>query len=75
MNPHNRTDISSQISPASSDREVFYRIETVRVDLKVSVVFVYSWGFASISVVEDLWEGLSFDIVDLVHVKPGAVAG
>lgn len=73
VHPHNRADISSQISPAGSDRQIFYRVETVCIDHKVSIIFVYSWGLASISVIEELREGFSFDAVDLVHVEPGAI--
>ena len=73
MDTHNRTDVSSQVSSTCGDCQVFYRVEPICINHEIPVIFIYSWGFASISVVEELRECLSFDIVDLVHVEPRAV--
>ena len=74
VHTHNRADISCQISPASSDRQIFYWIQTICVDHEISVVLVNSGRLASIPVVEEFWESFPFDSVDFVHVEPCAVA-
>src|SRR5258708_4879970 len=73
MDSHNSANISSQIPSASSDGQVLYGVQPVGVDHEVAVVLVDGWSLASVSVVEELWQGLSFDIIDVVHVEPAAV--
>ena len=73
MYAHNGADISSKISPASSDGQIFNWIETICVDHEVPVILVDGGGLASISIVEEFWKCLPFDIVDFNHIKPGAI--
>ena len=73
MHTHDRTDVPGQVSSACGHCQVFYGVESVCVDHKISVVFIHSWGLASIPVVEEFRKCLSLDIIDLVHVKPRAV--
>ena len=75
MHPHDCTNISRKISSTGRDGKVFGRVEAVGVDHEVAVVFVDDGGFASVSVIEELGQSLSFKRVDDVHVEPGAVAG
>ena len=73
MNTHNCTNISSQVSPAGGNGQIFDWVKAIRVDHEVSVIFVDRWSFASVSVVEEFGEGLSFNIIDFVHVEPRTV--
>jgi hypothetical protein len=73
MNSHDCADISCQVPSACGHRQVLHWVQTVCVDHEVSVILVYGWCLASISVVEELWESLSFNGVDLVHIEPSTV--
>lgn len=73
MYTHDSADITSEISPTSRNSQIFDRVEAIGINHEVPVVLVNSWSFASIPVVEKFWECLSFDVVDLVHIKPSAV--
>ena len=75
MDSHDGADISGQITSASSDCQILLGVESIRIDHEVSVVLVYSRRLASIAAVEELGQGFLFDVRNLVHIKPGAVAG
>ena len=74
MNSHDGTDIASQVASASCDCKIFLGIEPISVDHEVPVVFVHSRSFASIAAVKEFREGLFFNMGNLVHIKPRAVA-
>lgn len=74
MNSHNGANITGQVSPAGRHSQILDGIQPVRVDHEVSVVLVDMRCLAPVAAVEKLGEGLSFDVVDGVHVKPGAIA-
>lgn len=74
MHTHNGANITSQVSAAGSDSEIFDRVQTVGVDHEIAVVFIHSRGFASVAVVEELGHGLALNLVDGIHVEPGRVA-
>ena len=73
MHTHNSTNISSKIPPASRHGQVFNWVETICVDHEIPIVLVDGGSLTAIPVVEEFWEGLPFDIVDLAHVEPGTV--
>ena len=73
MYPHDRANISSQISPASGNSQVFDWIKTVCVDHEVPIILVDCWSLASISIIEEFRQGFGFDFVYLAHVEPGAI--
>lgn len=75
MHAHNRTDIAGQIAAAGGDGKVLDRVQAIGVDHKIAVVLVYRRSLAPVPVVEELWQRLPLDVVDGVHVEPGAVAG
>lgn len=75
MNAHDGAHVSSQIPPACGDCEIFRRSEPVRVDHEIAVVFVNGGCFGTISRVEELRQGASFDGMDFGHVEPGRVRG
>jgi hypothetical protein len=75
MNTHDCAYVAGQVAPTGCDCEVLDRIQPVGVDHEVAVVLEYGRGLASVSIVEELGKSLAFDVVDGVHVKPGAVAG
>lgn len=74
MHAHDGTDIARQIAAAGGDGKVLDRVQAVGVDHEVTVVLVYRWGLAPVPVVEELGQRFPLDVVDRVHVKPGAVA-
>src|SRR4051794_29274903 len=75
VNAHYGTDIASQVAPAGSDGEILRGVEAVSVDHEVAVVLVHIGRLAPVPAVEELWQSLALDVVDGVHVEPGAVAG
>jgi hypothetical protein len=74
VDTHDGADITSQVSSAGCDCQIFDGVKTICVDHEVAVVLVDSWRFASIPVVEEFGHGLAFYFMDGVHIKPGAVA-
>jgi hypothetical protein len=75
MNPHDRTNISRQIPPTSSNGEVLRRVEPIRVDHKVSVVLVVLRRLAPVLGREELGKRPPFDRGDGGEIKPGRVRG
>jgi hypothetical protein len=75
MHAHDGTNIASQVATAGRDGEILDRVQAVGVDHEVAVVLVHRRRLAPIPVVEELGQCFPLDVVDRVHVKPGAVAG
>src|ERR1700709_2038692 len=75
VHSHNSTNISSQISAAGGNGQVFNRVEAICIDHEISVVLVHSWSLTSISVVEEFRKSFSFNAVNFMHVEPGTVTG
>lgn len=75
MDTHDGANIASQVSSCCSHCQILARVESVCVDHEISIVFVDMWRFAPVAIVEEFWQSLALDIVDGVHVEPGAVAG
>lgn len=75
MHSHDCADIAGQITPAGSDGQILYGIQSVRVDHKVSVVLVDGGRLAPVAIVEEFRERLALNAVDRIHVEPSAVAG
>lgn len=73
MDTHDGANVASQIPSTRGKGQVLGRVQSIGVDHKVAVVFVNGRGFASIARVEELWQGLAFDSVDFVELKPGRV--
>jgi hypothetical protein len=74
MHAHDGADIAGQVPSAGRDGQIFARVETIGVDHKVAVVLVDMRRLASVAAVEELRQGLALNVVDGVHVEPGAVA-
>jgi hypothetical protein len=74
VHAHDGTDITRQIATAGGDGKVLDRVQPVGVNHEITVVLVYRRGLASVPVVEELGQRFPLDVVDSVHVKPGAVA-
>ncbi len=75
MDSHDSAYISGKIPSACGDCEVFGRVEAVRIDHEVTVVFIDSWCLASVAAVEEFWEASLLGFVNRMHVKPGTVTG
>lgn len=73
MNAHYGANVTSQVATTGCHGEIFNWVETVGVDHEIAIVFVNSRCFAPIPIVEKLCHSFTFDIMDAVHVKPGAV--
>lgn len=74
MDAHDSADIASKVASACGDSEILGWIKTVRVNHKIAIVLINSLSFTPIAVVEELWYALALNIMDRIHVKPGAVA-
>lgn len=75
MNSHDGANITRKIAAACSNREVLDGVQAISVDHEVAVVLVHGRGLASVTVVEEFTHRLALNVVDGVHVEPGAVAG
>jgi hypothetical protein len=73
VHPHDGADVAGQVATAGGDGEILDRVQPVGVDHEVAVVLVHGGGLAPVPAVEELGEGLTLDVVDRVHVEPGAV--
>ena len=75
MHAHDSAHITTQISPARRESEILWRIETIRVDHKVSAVLIRLRRLAPVSAIKPLRQTLLLNPVDFRHVEPHAVAG
>lgn len=75
MDPHDCAHITSQVPSASRHREVLGRVQSVGVDHEIAVILIDSMRLASVAMVKEFWQSLDLGRVDIVHVKPGAIAG
>jgi hypothetical protein len=75
MDAHDGADIASQIPSACRDGQVLDWIQAVGVDHEVAIVLVHGWSLTAVPAVKKFWQGFSFDVVDVAHIEPGAIAG
>lgn len=75
VDTHDGADISRKVPPTCRDSQVFGRVQAVCVDHEIAIVLVDGRGLASVTGVEELGQGLAFEVVYLMHIEPGAVAG
>jgi len=75
MYAHDGAYIASQVSSASRDSQVLGRVESICVDHEIAVILVHVGCLAPIPTVEELGQGFPLDVVNVVHVEPGAVTG
>jgi len=75
VDTHNGTNITRQVPSTGCNSEVLDWVQSVRVDHEVAVVLVDRWGLAPVPRVEELGKRLALDVMDGVHIEPGAVAG
>jgi hypothetical protein len=74
VDTHDGAHIAGQVPPTRRHSQILHRVQPVRVDHKIAIVLVNCWRLAAISAVEKLGQGFSLDVVDVMHVEPGAVA-
>jgi hypothetical protein len=70
MDPHDGSDIPSQIPPTGSHCQILPRVESVGIDHKVPVILVNTWRLAPIPIREEFGERTTFDRVDEGQCEP-----
>lgn len=73
VHTHDRANIASKVTSTGCDGKIFHRVEPVGINHEVTIIFIDSWSLASVAVVEELGQRLALNVVNRVHVEPGAI--
>lgn len=64
MNPHDGTNISTQVPPTSGNGKILLRLKSISMDHKIAIILVNCGYFGSILAIEEFRQGASFDGMD-----------